>query len=520
MISTIPQILENSAKNYPEKVAYKYLNHSVSYTELSDKSKALAVLLLRLGVQKGDRIGIYMNRCLETAIAIYGITKSGCAYVPIDPTAPKERIKNLLEDCNIKHLVTVPSQKRNVKALHSENIDLKTIIGLDDSETIKTISWDEVFNQNINEAIYPKILGKDLAYIMYTSGSTGVPKGIMHTHGSCLAYAKLSKELYNIDLNDIVAAHAPLHFDISTFACFTAPLASSTIIILSDAHTKMPASLSQLMEKEKISIWYSAPQALIQLLNKGVIEDKDLSTMRWVLFGGEVFPVKYLKQLVELWPQSQFSNVYGPAEVNQCTYYNIDSSYPITKELPLGKVWNHTEYRILDDNHQEVLDGESGELAIRSDTMMLGYWNNPELTKKAFYKESISPNHDNVFFKTGDVVRKDEEKQLVFVGRNDRQIKVRGYRVELDEIETQLNTHENVIEASVFAMEREDSSNSVVAVALLHHQENDFEKILQTHCAITLPKYAIPEHIYIMEEFPRTTTDKIDRKRIKELLLK
>ncbi len=520
MISTIPQIIENSAKIYPDKLAYKYFNQSVTYTELLRKSKTLATVLLEREVQKGDRVGIYMNRSLETAIAIYGIAIAGCAYVPLDPTAPKERIRHLIEDCDIKHLVTVPSQKRNIKILNPEATILNTIIGLNDDEEVETISWNEVFEKSTSDVVFPKISGEDLAYIMYTSGSTGVPKGIMHTHNSCLAYAKLSKELYDINSNDIVVGHAPLHFDISTFACFTAPLAASTIVILSDAHTKMPASLSQLMEKEKISIWYSAPQALIQLLSKGLLAEKDLSSMRWVLFGGEVFPVKYLKQLVELWPQAKFSNVYGPAEVNQCTYFNIDSTYPITKELPLGKVWNNTQYRIIDENNKEVLDDEPGELAIRSDTMMLGYWNNPELTQKSLYKVSILPNHNYLFFKTGDVVRRNEEGNLVFVGRNDRQIKVRGYRVELDEIETQLNSHENVIEASVFAMEREDTGNSIIAVALLNNGEDDFEKVLQIHCAKTLPKYAVPEHIYMMEEFPRTTTDKIDRNKIKELILK
>jgi acyl-coenzyme A synthetase/AMP-(fatty) acid ligase len=342
----------------------------------------------------------------------------------------------------------------------------------------------------------------------------------MHTHSSCLAYAKQSKALYQINANDIVASHAPLHFDISTFAYFTAPLAASTIVILSDAHTKLPASLSQLLEKEKVSVWYSAPQALMQLLSKGLLNEKDLSQLRWVLFGGEVFPVKYLKALVELCPQAQFGNVYGPAEVNQCTYFNINSDYNITKELPLGRVWNGTEYRILDNNDSEVADGEPGELAIRSDTMMLGYWNNTQLTKNAFYKESILPNHEYVFFKTGDVVRKNDAGDLIFVGRNDRQIKVRGYRVELDEIEIQLNAHSNVIEASVFTLKKEDSSKTIVAVVLLRDHQDDFEKALQGHCSKKLPQYAIPEQIYIMEAFPRTTTDKIDRNKIKEIILK
>jgi len=517
MIYTIPKILEKAALKYPKKDAYRYMSASLSYEDLYVKAKLLATLLLQLDVKKGDRVGIYMNRCLESFIAVYGITIAGGVFVPLDPTAPKERTRFLINDCNISHLLTVPSQSRAIAALTEAPTQLKTIIGLEKELPIKTIAWSKVFERDINQDVFPRILGKDLAYIMYTSGSTGLPKGIMHTHNSCIAYAKGSKDVYSINASDIVASHAPLHFDISTFAYFTAPLAKATTVILSDAHTKLPASLSQLMEKEKISIWYSAPQALIQLLSKGLLEEKDLSSLRWVLFGGEVFPNKYLKPLIELWSQAHFSNVYGPAEVNQCTYFNIDKNYTLQKDLPLGVVWENTDYRILDTNDKEVEKGESGVLAIRSETMMLGYWNNKELTEKSLYKELILPDYDHVFFKTGDVVKENSNVDLVFIGRNDRQIKIRGYRVELDEIEAQLLKHNNVREAVAYSEKNKtDSGDTITSVVLLHEIDTeDDEKVLKGHCFLHLPKYAIPEHIYIMKEFPRTTSDKVDRNKIK-----
>ncbi|WP_178989427.1 amino acid adenylation domain-containing protein [Winogradskyella schleiferi] len=517
MIYTIPKILENAAKKHPEKEALKYMSQSLSYIEFYSNSKKLATLLIHLNIKKGDRVGIYMNRCIESFIAVYGITMAGGVFVPLDPTAPKDRTRFLINDCDINHLITVKTQNRAITALTQESTTLKTIIGLDTDLELKTISWAQVFNTNIAEVEFPRILGKDLAYVMYTSGSTGLPKGIMHTHNSCLAYAKGSQELYDVNVSDVFASHAPLHFDISTFAYFTVPLGCATNVILSDAHTKMPVSLAQLIEKENISIWYSAPQALIQLLLNGLIEEKNMSSLRWVLFGGEVFPNKYIKQLISLWPNAKFSNVYGPAEVNQCTYFNIDKSFKFENDLPLGLVWENTDYRILDENDKPVEHGKSGILAIRSETMMLGYWNNQKLTEKSLYKEAILPDYDHVFFKTGDVVKKDDNSDLVFIGRNDRQVKIRGYRVELNEIEATLLKHSNVKEAIAYMGKNESNSgDSITAVVILNiNDKNDVVKELEIHCAESLPKYAVPEQIYIMNEFPRTTSDKIDRNKIK-----
>ncbi|WP_299119065.1 amino acid adenylation domain-containing protein [uncultured Winogradskyella sp.] len=517
MIYTIPKILENAVKGHPEKEALKYMSQSLSYSDLQQKAKALATLLLQLNLKKGDRVGIYMNRCIESFIAVYGITMAGGVFVPLDPSVPKDRTRFLINDCDIAHLITIPTQSRAIDGITKEPISLKTVIGLEKDLEVKTIPWKQVFETNSTEVVFPRILGKDLAYVMYTSGSTGLPKGIMHTHNSCLAYAKGSKEVYNVRANDVVASHAPLHFDISTFAYFTALLAEATTVILSDAHTKLPASLSQLMEKEKITIWYSAPQALIQLLSKGLLEEKDMSSLRWVLFGGEVFPKKYLKRLIELWPQAMFGNVYGPAEVNQCTYFNIDKNYKIENDLPLGEVWENTDYRILDNKDMPVEKGLHGILAIRSETMMLGYWNNNELTEQSLYRESILSDYDYVFFKTGDVVKENENGDLVFVGRNDRQVKIRGYRVELDEVEAQLIKHENVREAITYVEKKEnDSGDTITAVVLLNTDGSIVDvKVLQAHCADNLPKYAVPEQIYIMNEFPRTTSDKVDRNKIK-----
>ena len=511
VVYNIPKIIERSARMFPERCAFKYLNQKLTFHELLQKSNALSTTLIAKGVQKGDRVGIYMNRCLETSIAIYGITGAGAIFVPLDASAPEKRIQYLLKDCNINSLITIPAMYRKLGTLKG----LKNIIGISkDLEGTTTTSWEEVYKKIGHKFNPPRILSGDLAYIIYTSGSTGIPKGIVHSHRSCLAYAQISASIYGVNEKDIVAVHAPLHFDISTFGYFTAPLVGATSVILSDAHTKLPASLSQLMKNERISIWYSVPLALTQLLQLGMLKEKKLKDLRWVLFGGEVFPRKYLLHLMDIWQHAKFSNVYGPTELNQCSYFNFEFPFK-EKEVPLGKIWDNTTYRILDETNKPVLNGEIGVLAIRSETMMMGYWNNPKLTEASFYKEKTNCGQKHIFFITGDMVLEDAQGRLFFRGRKDRQVKIRGYRLELDEIEYVLNSHTAVKESAAFIFENEKEVKEISCAVIGKKVDVDLKKILKIYCQDKLPAYAVPTEIFVLNEFPRTTSDKIDRNRIK-----
>jgi acyl-coenzyme A synthetase/AMP-(fatty) acid ligase len=235
-----------------------------------------------------------------------------------------------------------------------------------------------------------------------------------------------------------------------------------------------------------------------------------------VLFGGEPFPAKYLRSLMQLWDKATFSNVYGPAEVNQCTYFHL-SQLPNEDELiPLGHVWNNTEVLIVDENDMEVNDGDIGELLVRSATMMKGYWDKPELTQKAFYKKENFSNVEERFYRTGDLVWRNEEGQLMFAGRKDRQIKTRGYRIELDEIESVLVSHPNIIETAVYYLKNEEDL-SVEAVVVLSEPGGETEENIKKFLALKLPAYAVPRRIYFSDKIPRTSAGKIDYKELIKL---
>jgi amino acid adenylation domain-containing protein len=506
-----PHIIEDSAMKFPDKDAFRCGQDRISYVDLHNRMWQIAQLLRDHGIKRGDRVGIYLNRCLENAMAIYGTMAAGAAFVPLDPFAPAARTLLQLRDCGIRHLITHPNCHNGLKKILQGQPDLALIIGIDTDEFIPTVSWKNLEVLPFR-AQYLPFLETDLAYIMYTSGSTGVPKGIMHTHYSGMSYARISADLYQLNSSDIIANHAPLYFDISTLGYFTSPFVGATTVIIPEAYTRIPVSLAELIEEERISVWYSVPLALSQILTYGMLHQRDFSAIRWVLYGGEPFPIHHLKELLKLISSARFSNVYGPAEVNQCTFYHFDRDVKLGESVPLGQVWKNTEALVIDDQDCPLNEGEVGELLIRSATMMQGYWNQQELTQKAFYFRKGNDGLEKKYYRTGDLVRYNESGELVFLGRKDRQIKVRGHRVEMDEVANAIMKYPGIGEVAVYPVRQEESF--FIEVALCGHEDALDEKDLIRFLGKRLPSYAVPHRIKFRKQFPQTATGKIDYKKL------
>ncbi|HMB62013.1 MAG TPA: amino acid adenylation domain-containing protein [Eudoraea sp.] len=518
MIYTLAQIIEQTAERFPEKEAFRCLNDALTYEELNEKANQLSSYLIGAGLKKGRVVGIIMNRCLDTAIAVHGIFKAGGVFVPINPFMPLNNILHILKDCDIEYIITTPSQSNKIRAIAEITPFLKSIVGITETLTVKTIAWDTIFSLDLQGYVPPIILEEDLAFILYTSGSTGTPKGIMHTHYSGLSLAKLAVDLHSFNSEDRIGNFAPLHFDPSTFGYFAAPMVGATTVIIPDAHLRLPVSLCALVAKEKITVWYSVPLTLVQVLLHGDIDKHDFNSLRWVLFIGEVFPLKHLRALMQKWPHAKFNNLYGPAETVACTYYILNNPPLADEPIPIGTVWGNTEYKILDASDREVEKGEPGELVVRTATLMHGYWKNQKLTEKSLFRVNVTPGYDHIFYRTGDLVQENHNNELMFLGRNDRQIKFRGYRLELDGIELTILQHEDVEEVAVFLMDMDEEDKVLgaavkpVAGSVLEREE------LLGFCKEHLPAYAIPETITIMEDFPRTGSGKIDRNEIGVML--
>ena len=340
MLYLLPHAIDRAAARDPDQEAVRCNGRALTYAALVERANRLARVLVARGVRRGDRVGLFLDKGLDAAVALYGVMKAGAAYVPLDPSAPVARLAFILRDGGIRHLVTDASKQGTLRELHAEGVRLDACIGLEDADGLPgpAIPWSQVETAP-SEAPRVGTTEQDLSYILYTSGSTGVPKGVMHTHRSALSWAEIAAQTYGFRPNDRLSNHAPLHFDLSTLDYFATAVAGATTVVIPELYTKLPASLSKLMQDERLTVLYVVPFALTQLLLHGALDKRDLSALRWVLFGGEPLAPKHLRALMQAWPHARFSNVYGPTEVNGVTYHVLPPGFVHTNDdepIPIG----------------------------------------------------------------------------------------------------------------------------------------------------------------------------------------
>ncbi len=550
--------LRRAAEADGAKPAFRCGGVDLRYRELVDRADRLAAALRDRGVGPGDRVGILQGKSLENPVAVFGILAAGAAYVPLDPAAPVARLASIVADCGIANVVTEPARASKAAKL-AANAGGLVLHGIeaDDAEgqaAVTAVSWDEVASHEPLGADSPSV-GQDApAYVIFTSGSTGTPKGIVHTHRSGSAYATMAAELYGLTTDDRLSNFPPLHFDQSTFDLFSATLVGATTVIIDGEHQLVPASLARLIEDERLTIWYSVPLALIQLLLYGVLDERDHSSLRWVVYGGEPFPLKHLESLMAHWPRARFSNCYGPAETNQCTYHHLGPGPAAVRRLdggvPIGVACPDVELVVVDADDRPVVDGDDGQLLVSGPTTMRGYWGRPDLDDRCFVDVTVdrdvtADRHGDAdrdgdgvgrgtvrrYYRTGDLVRRRTDGLLEFLGRADRQVKRRGLRIELDEVEAVLADHEAVEEVAVAAIPappeppagvgapapapaagpNPDGGDLTIA-AWVSTRPGAFVDAdgLRRHAATRLTRPAIPTAISFVDRFPRTTTGKID----------
>ncbi|MCI0645366.1 MAG: amino acid adenylation domain-containing protein [Chloroflexi bacterium] len=387
MIASLPQLLDQTTGRYPDHEAIRFKGESLSYAELQQQANRLAGLLIEQGVQRGDRVGLYMKKSLSAVVALYGIMKAGAAYVPIDPFMPVARLKQIVADGDIRCLITENSQEKQVYEAAEES-DFSVVLGLEPQpgSPFHCLPWPAVAQVEAGRPAVQVTAG-DLAYILYTSGSTGIPKGVAHSHASALHFALWAAAEYGLQADDRLSNHAPFHFDLSTFDLYSAAAVGATCVLVPEFLTKFPTTLAKWIAEEGISVWYSVPYALIQLMEKGQLGTQELPALRWILFAGEAFPVKHLRQLMALLPAARFSNLYGPTETNVCTYYHV---VPIaaneTQGIPIGRPCPNMEMLVVDEEDRPVKAGEVGELLVSGPTVTRGYWNRPALNARAFLR--------------------------------------------------------------------------------------------------------------------------------------
>ncbi|MGH2791304.1 MAG: amino acid adenylation domain-containing protein [Actinomycetota bacterium] len=523
MTQLLHQLLEDSARRTPNQVAVVDRDRSISYTDLNRRANQVAALLADLGVRRGDRVGFCLNKSIESVIAIYGILKAGAAYVPFDPQAPPARLGYIADNAGISHLLTGTEMAPLWPSLIDGGAPLDSLIVLNSDEHPEVPVGTRAFSGRDLDLRSPDDVDGgpiqlDLAYILYTSGSTGQPKGVMLTHLNAMTFVEWTVEHYVIEARDRLSSHAPFHFDLSIFDLYAASLAGATVVLVPPETSVFPLEVANFIEQQEITVWYSVPSILSMLTQRGNLEVGSLQSLRILLFAGEVFPTKYLQRLMELLPNVAFANLYGPTETNVCTYYDVPVlPADMVEPIPIGKAIAGVECYVVAQDGSIAKSGEVGELYVRGSTVMQGYWANPERSS-----QSLIPNpfggalHDNVY-RTGDLVQELSDGNYRFLGRRDHQIKSRGYRIELGDIESALYAHPDVVECAVVAIPDETVSNRIKAHVVVRNGVRQAE--LVRFCSTRIPRYMIPEQFEFADALPKTSTGKIDRQTLASIAI-
>ena len=503
----------------PEGVAVVNGSHTLTYAELERRSNQLAHLLGDCGVARGDRVGLYLEKSAEAVVGIYGVLKRGAAYVPLDPLAPASRLASIARDCGIRCLVTGVEKARQWGALVREGPAVADLVVLNAGGEVEQYGAElgaaRVFtaaevDAQPDTSPTTSAASDELAYILYTSGSTGQPKGVMLSHRNALSFVEWAVSEFGVGAEDRLSNHAPLHFDLSIFDLFAASRAGAAVVLVDRTVSMFPVELARLIERERISIWYSVPSALTMLAEKGGLGEEDLPALRTVLFAGEVFPAKHLRVLMEKLPGARFCNLYGPTETNVCTWFDVPPAGERELDpLPIGKPIDGVETFAVTDDGRVARPGEVGLLHVAGPTVMMGYWGDESRTRERLVPGPAARAPAGLAYNTGDLVREDGDGNYLFLGRRDHQVKSRGYRIELGDVEAALLGHPSVVECAVVAIPDPLVTNRLRAAVVSSGALAVTE--LTRFCVRVLPPYMIPESFSVRDSLPKTSTGKIDR---------
>ena len=507
-----------AARRFPDRPAVVEPGHSsVSYAELDRLSDRVRDRLVASGVEPGDRVGFYLKKSIDTVATLYGILKSGAAYVPVDPGAPPARNAYILSNCAVRVAVTEKVFEARLKEELSSLGSAATVLVLDrvgggEGLTRALDAEDARGAAPRAQTIYP---GADsLAYILYTSGSTGKPKGVMLSHENAASFVDWCSEVFEPVPEDRFSSHAPFHFDLSILDLHVPLKHGAAIVLVGEDIGKDPQGLAKLIADERITCWYSAPSIQALLAQHGSLGTLDLSALRFVLFAGEVFAVKHLRSLTQQVPHPRYFNLYGPTETNVCTFYEVVLPVPDerTTPYPIGKVCSHLAGIVVDEAGRPIDRSSEGELCIAGRGVMKGYWGLEEQTNRSFVE--TDGQH---WYRTGDIVETDDDGNYIYRGRRDRMVKRRGYRVELGEIEASLYRHPAIREAAIVALPDADAGVRIRAFLAAKEAKKPSLIELKRFCSENLPLYMVPDQFSWLEALPKTSTDKVDYQRLKDL---
>ncbi len=500
MLYNVLEYLEETAKRVPERTAFTDGERGLTFRALSDSARAVGSYLGH-AIPVRCPVVILMEKSAECIAAFMGAVYAGCFYVPLDSAMPAKRMQLIIDTLEPAFLIYDEKNKKTLDQLRF---------------SCGTVSYGEAADGlHTDEALLQKIrlqaVDTDLLYVLFTSGSTGVPKGVSICHRSMLDFTEHSCGPLHFDETIRFGNQVPLHFDMSTMEIYTTLKMGATTYLIPRRCFLFPKLMMEYLETHRINTVFWVPYALLQLSNAGVLDGERLKALHYIYFCGEVMPCKHLNRYRRALPEAVYCNLYGPTEItNVCSYYFVDREFADDETLPIGIPFCNTRIFIVKEDGTEAGEGEAGEILIGGSCLSLGYYNSREISEKSFVQNPLHDRFRDMVYRTGDLGKFDESGNLIFLGRKDYQIKHQGYRIELGEIEAAVSSLEEIEHVCCF----HDGEKDYIVCCYVG-DVTDRDILLQIKKKV--PSYMLPDRLLRQEAFPRTLTGKTDRNALRKL---
>lgn len=493
MQNHILDYLDAVVQKVPDKTAFSNGEEAMTFREIYHQSCAIGSFLADKGLYR-EPVVVFMGKHPKTITAFFGVIKGGNFYVPLDDEMPIGRIELILENLNPRIMICDEKTIEIVKTLPYEG---------------EAVLYDDVCMTPVAETalqeIYAKAIDTDPIYVVFTSGSTGVPKGVVACHRSVIDYIEQLSEVLGFHEETIFGNQTPLYFDACLKELYPTLKFGATTYLIPQKLFMLPVNLVEFLNEYRINTICWVVSALTMISSFQTFKTVVPQYLKTIAFGSEVFPIKQFNKWRETLPQAVFTNLYGPTEgTGMCCYYRVEREFAEDETIPVGRPFKNTEILLLKENGERAPLGEEGEICIRGTSLTLGYYNNPEKTAEAFVQNPLNHAYPELIYKTGDIGCFNERGELMFVTRKDNQIKHMGHRIELGEIEVNVNRIEGIHSAACIY---ERTKGKIVLFYVGDIEAAELTKTLKEK----LPRYMIPNRIRKLSEMPLTANGKIDR---------
>lgn len=492
----ITDYLEKTVKEYPNKIAFIDQSREITFSGIRNEAISIACRFVEKKYFK-QPVLLFMEKSVSLISCFLGVAYSGNFYSPIDTKMPEERINKIIETLKPAVVITDKTHKEQVQQL----------VGDMELWIFEELICNTETNNDLVSLNAKKIIDTDILYVLFTSGSTGTPKGVIINHRAAIDFVDWISDCYSFDETTVFANQAQLYFDLSIQDVYAPLKNGSTTVLIPNRMYTAPVRVWKTILKYNVNTLVWIPSMLSMFANLDILKNVDIAPLKTVLFCGEVMPMKQLNYWIQQYPDVIFGNLYGPTECTEaCTYYTIDRTFADNEVLPMGKPCENSDIMIINEDGNVVTkQGEIGELCIRGTCLSSGYYGDAVRTNEVFVQNPLNTNYSELIYKTGDLVCYNDRDELIYVSRKDFQIKIRGYRVELGEIEAVVSAIKNITYNCCLFDSKKDK---IILVYTGDISEVKLNEILTTK----LQDYMIPSEYHKREEMLFNINGKVDRK--------